>query len=365
MPYETSVPFTAGSDGYESFRIPACIRTPNGDLLALAEGRVNSTADAGDIDIVQRRSTDGGKTWSELKVTAQYGNGTAGNPAPIVLPGEGARIVLLYVTNAATADETSIRRGQVSAADGRRVWVQHSDDDGETWSAATEITGTAKHPDWRWYALTPGHALVLRHGPHAGRLVVPGNHSTPPAAGDDGADGRYNGGHDLLSDDHGATWRIGYTDDNPDNWVNVNETTAAELPDGTVYFNTRTDSDAPVHRADARSTDGGATLTSPFAPQMTLTAPVIEGSLLQLPDGGPLLFSAPGDPVDRTTMTLRTSTDGGKTWTARPPIDTRPAAYSDLVQIDNDVVGLLYETGDTSPYTTLTFLRIPVDELRS
>ncbi|MCZ9339078.1 glycoside hydrolase, partial [Streptomyces sp. TRM76130] len=57
-----------------------------------------------------------------------------------------------------------------------------------------------KRPEWRWYATGPGHALRLR----AGRVVVPANHSLP-----DGPDG----GHCLLSDDDGATWHLGYTDD--------------------------------------------------------------------------------------------------------------------------------------------------------
>ena len=37
MPYETSVPFQAGTEGYASFRIPACVRAPDGSLLAFAD----------------------------------------------------------------------------------------------------------------------------------------------------------------------------------------------------------------------------------------------------------------------------------------------------------------------------------------
>lgn len=369
MPYETSVPFRAGSEGYASFRIPACVRAPDGALLAFAEGRVNSSGDAGNIDIVSRRSADGGLSWEELRVVATFGDGTAGNPAPVTVPGPAeepgttGRIVLVFVTNGADATETRIRRGEVAAADARRVWVTGSDDSGTNWSAPEEITAVAKHPEWRWYATTPGHALRLSQGPHAGRLVVPANHSIPPAGDDNGTEGRYNGGHDLLSDDAGTTWRIGYTDDNPDGWVNVNETTAAELPDGRVYFNTRTDAVAPEHRADAHSEDGGESLLAPFRPQPQLTAPVVEASVLQLRDPDVLLFSAPADPEERLRMTLRASVDGGGTWQPVHTVDERPAAYSDLVRIDQDTLGLLYETGEESPYATITFRRIPVREL--
>jgi len=375
----SSVPFVAGSRGYRSFRIPACVRAPDGALLAFAEGRVHSSDDTGDIDIVQRRSTDGGLSWGEQTVAAEYGPGTAGNPAPVVLPGSGAgaRVLLVYVTNAAYADERSIRRGEVPAADGRRVWLRESRDGARTWSVPREITATVKRPEWRWYAVTPGHALRLARGRYAGRLVVPANHSVPPWGGGDGSEGRYDGGHDLLSDDGGATWRIGYVDGTPGTpggsgtpeaargaggAVDVNETTAAELPDGRLYFNTRTDSPAPWHRADAYSADGGATLLRPFRPQPALTTPVVEGSLLQLNAPELLLFSAPADPERRRRMTVWAG-EGGGTWRRAHTLDDRPAAYSDLVRVDRDTVGLLYETGETGAYEAIEFRRIPVAEL--
>lgn len=354
---ETSVPFRAGQQGYASFRIPAVVATAEGTLLAFSEGRVGSRDDFGDIDIVLKRSTDGGLTWGPLQVAARNGEALAGNPAPVVL--DTGRILLVHLRNAALATEDAIRRGKVSAADGRRVWVCHSDDDGLTWSGPREITQQTKKAAWRWYATTPGHALQLT----TGRVVVPANHSRPPAGTDTGTEGKYNGGHCLLSDDRGETWSIGYVDDNPDDYINVNETTAAELPDGRVYFNTRTDSTAPGTRADAYSADGGRTLVKPFRPQAGLTGPVVEGSVLQLRDPDLLLHSGPADPGFRALMTIRASTDDGVTWRTAHTVDGLPAAYSDLVRVDEDTVGLLYETGDFGAYETITFRRIPVAAL--
>lgn len=365
--YEVSVPFRAGDGGYASYRIPAVVRTDEGTVLAFAEGRVASSSDSGDIDLVLKRSTDGGRTWGPLQVVSRNGGGTAGNPAPVVIG--GGRIVLVQVHSAAGATEDLIRRGRVSAADGRRVWVQHSDDDGATWSSPREITKSTKLPEWRWYATTPGHAIHLRRGEYAGRIVVPANHSLPPSGSDDGTEGKYNGGHALLSDDGGDTWRIGYVDDNPDGYVNVNETTAAELPDGRVYFNTRTDATAPGNRADAYSTDGGETLVTPFRPQAGLVTPVVQASVLALEranDSGAgerLLFSGPALWDYRALMTVRASEDGGVTWRPVHTVDGLPAAYSDLVRLDADSVGLLYETGNFSAYSTITFRRIPVEDL--
>ncbi|MFE5157345.1 exo-alpha-sialidase [Streptomyces sp. NPDC056697] len=364
--YEVSVPFRAGTEGYASYRIPAVVLTRAGTLLAFAEGRVDSSADHGRIDLVLKRSADGGRTWGALQPVARNGDGTAGNPAPVVLDGgpHDGRVLLLHIRSAAAATEDRIRRGEVSAADGRRVWLTYSDDHGASWSEAREITASTKRPEWRWYATTPGHALRLRYGAHAGRIVVAANHSLPPTVpGDDGTEGRYNGGHDLLSDDDGATWRIGYVDDNPDGYVNVNETTAAQLPDGRVYFNTRTDATAPGTRADAHSGDGGATLDLPFRPQAGLVAPVVEGSVLHLGEPDALLFSGPADPAYRALMTVRTSHDGGVTWRPTHTVNGLPAAYSDLVRLDDATVGLLYETGDFSAYSTITFRRIPTEEL--
>ncbi|NEB05124.1 sialidase family protein [Streptomyces sp. SID13726] len=354
---ETTVPFRAGHEGYASFRIPAVVRTAAGTLLAFCEGRVEAARDWGHIDIVVKRSTDGGRTWGPLAVAADNGTDLAGNPAPVVL--DTGRILLVHVRSAASASEDLILRGKVSDADGRRVWVQHSDDDGVTWSSPRDITGSVKKAGWRWYATTPGHALQLS----TGRVVVPANHSLPPTGTDVGNEAKYNSGHCLLSDDRGATWSLGYLDENADGYINANETTAAELPDGRVYFNTRNDSTSPGNRADAHSEDGGSTLTVPFRPQAGLDGPVCEGSLLQLRDPDVLLFSGPALPDARALMTVRASADGGRTWRPVYTADGLPAAYSDLVRIDDSTVGLLYETGDFGAYERIAFRRVPVTRL--
>ncbi|MGP3958247.1 sialidase family protein [Nonomuraea sp. 3N208] len=360
----TSVPFHRATDGYHTYRIPAAVVTQAGTVLAFAEGRHASAGDSGHIDLVLKRSTDGGLTWGALQVIAtEPRRGTAGNPAPVALA--DGRIVLVYVQQGPSATEEKIRRGQVSAADGRRVFVQVSEDDGVTWSAPREITGSAKRPEWRWYATTPGHAIELRRGQHTGRIVVPANHSLPPTGQDNGTEGKYNGGHSVLSDDGGQTWRIGYVDDNPDGYVNVNETTATELPDGRVYLNTRTDSTAPGTRADAYSADGGQTLEQPFRPQAGLVGPVVEGSVLWCDSPDVLLFSGPAAPDARALMTVRASDDLGVTWRAAHTVSGLPAAYSDLVRVDGNTVGLLFETGSFAPYESIAFRRISIAELAS
>src|ERR1035441_6228175 len=60
--------FVAGQGGYHTYRIPALIVTSNQTLLAFCEGRKNSRSDTGDIDLLLKRSSDGGNTWSEPQV---------------------------------------------------------------------------------------------------------------------------------------------------------------------------------------------------------------------------------------------------------------------------------------------------------
>lgn len=359
MPY-TSLPYRAGTDGYTSYRIPALLRAGDGTLLAFAEGRKDSGADYGDIDIVLSRSTDGGQTWGPQTVVTSHGSDTAGNPCPILDPASGD-VVLLSCRNAAGATEGAIMRGEET----RLVYVQRSADDGATWTSPVEITAQVK-PSWmRWYATGPGAGVALGKGEHAGRLVAPANHSRTPTtgSGDSGTEAHYYGCHGLLSDDGGHTWRIGYTSSKPNGYVNENETALAELPDGTLYVNCRDQNGtAPGSRADAWSADGGETLTAPCRAQATLPGPVVQGSLLQVP-GAPLVYAGPQHPTERAGMALRTSTDGGITWRLAHQVSGLPAAYSSMAMTDAATVGLLYETGDWSPYGVIAYAAVPVTAL--
>ncbi|WP_320779896.1 sialidase family protein [Streptomyces sp. CRN 30] len=361
----SSVPYTGGRSGYASYRVPAVVRTGAGTVLAFAEGRRDGVDDSGNIDVVLRRSTDGGCTWGPQQVVAAGEGDTRGNPAPVVDP-ETGRIVLVTSYNSGAVAEAQITRGEVTPEQGRRVFVQTSDDDGRSFSAPRDITDQVKRADWRWYATGPGHAVALTDGPHAGRLVIPANHSAAPPAGsaDTGQEPRYYGAHALYSDDGGTTWELGFVDDSYDGVANSNESTAAELPDGRVYFSAR-DQKGTVegNRLDSYSSDGGATLDRPYAAQPTLNdVPVVQGSVLQVADG-PLLFSGPSAPTGRRAMAVWRSDDAGATFTRATTLSELPAAYSDLVPLGDGRVGLLYETGAEKPYERIEFRRLPLADL--
>lgn len=363
----SSVPYASGRDGYDTFRIPAAVTTGRGTLLAFAEGRHDGAGDSGHIDVVLRRSGDGGCTWGPLQVVAAGNGDTRGNPAPVVDPRTGD-IVLVTSYNSGAVTEAQIMRGEVTEEQGRRVFVQRSRDDGRHFTTPRDITGEVKPAGWRWYATGPGHAVALTRGRHAGRLVVPANHSAAPPAGspDTGQEARYYGAHAIYSDDGGRTWRLGFVDDSYDGVDNSNESSAAQLPDGRLYFSSRDQNGTSAgNRLDTYSGDGGETLERPYAVQPTLDdVPVVEGSVLQLRGmDAPLLFSGPSVPTARRAMAIWRSTDGGATFTKALTLSQRPAAYSDLVQIDRHTAGILYETGTTGTYDTIEFRRLPVEDL--
>src|SRR6476659_9933301 len=176
--------FVSGSKGYKSFRIPAIIRLSNGEILAFCEGRVNGSADFGDVDIVMKRSNDEGKTWSAIKVIVDKDSLQAGNPAPVVDLTDPAypngRIFLFY--NTGNNHEGEVRKGNGL----REVWYKTSTDNGKTWSAPVNITLQVHRPmqprvnpgynfaeDWRSYANTPGHAMQFQNGRYKGRIFIP------------------------------------------------------------------------------------------------------------------------------------------------------------------------------------------------
>ncbi|MFF4346632.1 exo-alpha-sialidase [Streptomyces sp. NPDC001530] len=363
----SSVPYTAGQGGYDTYRIPATVTTRAGTLLAFAEGRHNSAGDTGNIDVVLRRSFDGGCTWGPLRVVASGDGDTRGNPAPVVDPRTGS-VVLLTSYNSGAVTEAQIMRGEVTAEQSRRVFVQTSRDDGRHFSPPRDITAEVKLPSWRWYATGPGHAIALRHGPHAGRLVVPANHSAapPPGSADTGQEPKYYGAHALYSDDGGVTWRLGFVDDSYDGVDNANESGVAELPDGRLYFTSRDQNGTSTgNRLDSYSSDGGETLDRPYAIQPTLNdVPVVQASVLQLTGpSAPLLFSGPSVPTARQSMAIWRSNDAGATFTKAKTLSSQRAAYSDLVQLGASRVGLLYETGATGTYETIEFRRVRVGDV--
>ncbi len=317
--------FRAGEGGYHTYRIPSLIVTAKGTLLAFCEGRRNSGGDAGDIDVLLRRSFDRGKTWSAVQTVADKGEDTVGNPTPVVERTSGT-IFLLLTSNPGWASERQITERTPGAV--RTVWITHSTDDGASWSALEDVTAQVKKPEWTWYATGPGNGIQMR----SGRLVIPCDHN--------------GSSHVIYSDDRGASWKIGGSAEDK-----TNESAVAELKDGSLLLNMRS-YHGKHRRAVQRSRDGGLTW-SPLKFDETLIEPVCQASLIAA-SRGRLLFSNPAA-TTRTHLTVRLSRDDGASWKASRLVYEGPSAYSSLAMLPGGTVGLLYERGERSPYEQITF----------
>ncbi|WP_406471826.1 LamG-like jellyroll fold domain-containing protein [Streptomyces sp. NBC_01615] len=359
--FEQQVLFKASQDpGYACFRIPAVVKTTEGTLLAFAEGRVLNCGDAADIDIVVKRSTDGGRTWGPLQVVNDGGGDTHGNPAPIV-DRETGRILLAETYNKGRTDSASC-----SVPCNRTPHLQYSDDDGLTWSQPRDLSDEILPANWNsWYATGPVHGIQLTRGRHAGRLVFGVNTETW-----DGSRVTANNAALITSDDGGDHWDIGATDSWPiaDDGTfrqKPSEMTLTERLDGSVLVSGREQDGTDLgHRTQAVSREGGDSFTGSFRDLPDLYAPQVQGSSLRL--GDRILLACPGDPDRRRTMMIRSSYDGGRTWESvdrGTVVTTDWSGYSDMVRVDGDTVGLLYEGGAVDARDEIRFARFTEDWL--
>lgn len=347
--------FVSGTEGHKSYRIPAIISLKNGELLAFAEGRVHGAGDFGDINIVLKRSSDGGKTWGALQLVAEYDTLQAGNPAPVLDMTDPAypqgRIFLFYTTG--NNHEGEVRKGTGY----KQVWYKTSQDNGRTWSDAVNITSQVHRPnkpeinpawnfkeDWRTYANTPGHAMQFQSGKFKGRIFIAANHS---AGGPQKKFEDYHA-HGFYTDDHGKTFHLSENIAIPGS----NESTATELSGSRLMMNSRNQQGDVRARIVSVSGDGGATWDTTYFDH-NLPDPVCQGSILTIETKkgkNILAFSNAADTRLRDNLTLRISKDDGKTWSRAFVVDKSSGggqkdftAYSDLVKLSNNKIGVLYE----------------------
>ena len=333
-----SVLWTSGNEDYHTYRIPALIVTPAGTVLAFCEGRRNSSSDTGDIDMLVKRSTDGGRSWSNHEIVWDDGENACGNPCAVV-DRETGDIWLLMTHNLGIDKESEIIDCKSQGT--RTIWVTSSMDDGLTWQEPVEITECVKEENWTWYATGPGAGIQLA----SGRLVIPCDHIEAMSK-------RYFS-HVIHSDDHGETWKLGGTTPDDD----VNECEAVELKNGVVLLNMRNYDRDQKTRAVSVSSDGGNSW-SHVMHDPVLMEPTCQASIRRATrDGDYILFSNPASQVERENMTVRLSIDGCQSWGYSQILHPGPAAYSCLTVLPGGTIGCLYERGEAHSYQCLTLAR--------
>ncbi len=338
--FDTVTVFNSDRYGYASTRDPAICITPKGTLLAFCEARADGPGDWASIDLLMRRSTDGGRTWNDTVVIAGRETGRpTSNLTPLV--GKDGAIHLLYYRNYARSYEIVSR------------------DDGLSWTPPVDITYVfdqfKEEYNWKVIASGPGHAIQLNNG----RLIVPTWLCNP--------DPKIKGGHrpscvaSIYSDDHGRTWKRGAiimntSEESP----NPSEIHAIELEDGRVMVDIRNES-SRHRRMYSISPDGYSHWSKPVFNE-SLFEPICNASIERLSTKkkngkSRILFCNPDSEADtagrrdpshfkRVNLTLRLSYDEGKTYPVSKVIDPGRSGYCDVVTGKDGMIYVFYEQGE-------------------
>ena len=353
VPPEEEVPssefnyiYNQGTDGFELYRIPAIVKSKSNTLLAFAEARkARSNGDSGDIDLVVKRSSDNGKTWSKQITIWNDGQNTCGNPVPIV--DDRGRIHLLMTWNFQTDKWGAITNG--TGEDSRRPYYTYSDDDGITWAQPVEITSSVKKEKWDWYATGPCHGIQIQKGIHKGRLVAPNYFTTRES----GKVTSYS--HIIYSDDYGKTWKPG----EPTPVGGVGECSVAEIGEGTLMLNMR--ADEGFYRKSCTSIDGGLTWSSP---QISIDQIDCKFNYSLLSIGGAVFLSNAASATERINMTIKKSTDNGKNWKGQYTVYEGNSGYSDIVELSDSQIAIIYEGGEKRYTDGLAFKVVSIKSIQ-
>lgn len=335
-----------GDFGCHTFRIPGIAKTNDGTLLAVYDMRYTSRRDLqAHIDIGLSRSTDGGQTWERprpIMDMGEYGglpqdqNGCS-DPNILIDAGTGEILVTALWTHAKPGTHQWKDGGSepgIDPAQSSQFMAVRSNDDGKTWTKPENLTSQLKNPSWFLFAPAPGNGITLSNG----TLVIP-------------TQGRDANGLPFSnltwSDNHGKTWTVSSPARS-----DTTESAVVELSDGSLMLNSRDNR----NRQDKSKTNGRAvSVTSDLGDHWTihesdhgvLPEPVCMASLIshQLADGRSVLFfSNPHHTSKRKKMTVQMSLDDGVTWNKQILLDQDGGAYSSLVMVDHDTLGILYES---------------------
>ncbi|MEV0372106.1 sialidase family protein [Streptomyces sp. NPDC050636] len=341
-PLYESTDLAVSGQGAHTYRIPALGTLPDGTLLAAYDRRNDSAADLpGNLDVMVRRSTDNGRSWSAPRAVVDHDGGAGAGDPSLLVDRDTGRVFLFHAYGPKGIGFANAGAG--NAHDSTTVLhtdYSYSDDGGRSWRTRRG-TKDLKDPSWHGIFASSGTGIQLS----TGRLLQ--QYAFRKADGSMWAASAY-------SDDHGESWRMGKPVG-----PRMDENKTVELADGRVMLNSRTSS--TKKRLVAHSRDGGLSYSTPVA-DGTLIDPVNNASILRYdPAAGPdrarshwLLFSNTASTKARENLTVRLSCDDGRSWPVSRVVTPGAAAYSTLTRLKDGTFGLLYESG---PYKKLVFAR--------
>ena len=198
--YATSVEYS------KYYRIPAITRASDGTLVALSDARKNHIHDvSNNIDIVSRRSSDNGKTWSDYIVIFQGSEDGGAGCKYWKGYGDGAVASFANGTVIATAIHGFGLSGGTRDAASDVVW-KVSRDNGKSWSS--EFVMNKDLYDGYRGNISPGNICVGKNGHLDGKALVGLRTSTSP-----------NNGY-TVSESKNRIYCMTY-DPNTNEWTNV------------------------------------------------------------------------------------------------------------------------------------------------
>lgn len=308
------------------YRIPALITATNGDLIAAIDERVPSCNDLRgneNINIVIRRSTNNGRTWSEIERIIDYPNGQSSSDPSMVVDQKTGTIFMFY-------NFMDLQQEK----DVYYLKVIQSDDHGLTWSKPLDITNQitpqAWHNDFKF--ITSGRGYYTSDERLVHTLV-----------------NLEKGLFVFESLDHGKSWQLISTPISPGD-----ESKFIELPEGKWMVNSRVN--GAGFRYVHTSNDKGKSWTT--RQDTVLVDPGCNASLIRNPNpgqksDGKLLFLNVSHPNKRENLTIKYSEDHGQTWSLGKVIYPGKAAYSTMTALSNGEIGVLFEKDD---YSEISFV---------
>lgn len=344
-----SLVFDKNEFGSKFYRIPTLVKAKDGSLLAVADRRIENQNDLpGKIDVVAKRSVDGGRTWSDPIMIAEHDSiGGYGDAAVVVDQRTGDILAISSHGNGLWQNTPA------------HISVSRSKDNGQTWLPAVDINDMIKKtmPDTienytSWFA-TSGRAFQTKKGRILFALVTrkKGVQNFPVYA--------------VYSDDGGKNWKVSKTPAT----LNGDESKIIELKDGTLLMSIR--NRYKGGRIFSYSKDGGVTWSEPEEIKQ-LPDPACNGDIIRYErDGLNLLMqSLPGSPTKREDVTVYISDDEGKTWNHKHRVVRAPSAYSSMEVLDDGNVGFFIEEeaaemipGAPHPGYRLWFSSLPISEI--
>ena len=339
--FETVQLEQAGDAGVHTWRIPALAVAKDGSLVAAFDARNDGPNDLpGNIDIVVRRSRDLGRSWTPARRVADFNDGFGAGDPSLLVDRDSGRVFLFFAYGGpgvgffhSSAERTPESR---SAQHPYLIW---SDDHGTSWQGPRDLIAEIKPEGAHGLFATSGHGIQLSaHSPAPGRLLQPyvwmdGERRVHAA--------------NAISDDHGASWRMG-----ADIGSGLDENKAVELEDGRVLQNIRAYDKGTSQRLLAWSDDGGDHY-GPVRPELQLPDPRNNADIIRaFPDAAPgtrearmLLFVNTANPRERRDLTVRLSCDSGRSWPVSKRLHAGPAMYATMARLADGSYGVLYENG--------------------